>query len=396
MPLGRNRVCFSIRLEGFNTSHDILVVASDGYPIVPTSFFAFASDAMTIKPPSTSPAGPDSGALAEQSDFVSDAFRDSWVHAFLPRRVWPYAQLARWERPIGSWLLLWPCLWSFALAHGVAWGREDTPLAFDPGAIVLGFAAFFIGAIAMRGAGCTYNDIVDQGIDGQVERTASRPLPSGRVDRRGAMLFIVAQAIVGLLALLTLCSIPGLPAGSEGGFNAYAFVLALASLAIVFFYPFAKRITDWPQLVLGLAFSWGALMGWAVTFGTLAAPAFWLYVGSIAWVIGYDTIYAHQDREDDALIGVRSTARLFGENTRPALFGLYIFALVSFAVAAWTAGADWPAYVGLALGAAQMVNQLRSLDINDADLCLKLFQSNSQFGWLVFVGFASAAILNLI
>ncbi len=220
----------------------------------------------------------------------------NWVDSFAPGWTRPYLRLARLDRPIGSWLLLMPCWWSTALA-GVA-ARAAVPNVWH---IVL----FFIGAFAMRGAGCTWNDIVDRDLDARVERTRSRPIPSGQVSVAQAAAFLIVQALVGLAVLLQ--------------FNRFAIAIGIASLAIVAVYPFMKRVTYWPQIVLGLAFSWGALMGWAAAFGRLDPPAFVLYAGSIAWVIGYDTIYAHQDREDDALIGIKSTALLFGERTKPIL-----------------------------------------------------------------------------
>ena len=322
------------------------------------------------------------------TDRVADAPSRNWVYRTLPRGLWPYAQLARWDRPIGWWLLLWPCWWSVALAAAVVsqwnhtfFGRNgviwDTVALF-----ALPLLLFWLGAVAMRGAGCTYNDLVDAKIDAQVARTASRPIPSGRVSKRNAKLFMMAQVGVGLAVLIALCLL-------HPPFNLFAFLLATGSLGIVAAYPFAKRITDWPQLVLGLAFSWGALMGWAALFGTLGAPAFALYLGAIFWTIGYDTIYAHQDKEDDALVGVRSTARLFGARTREALVLFYGLALAAFAVAVWTAGAGWPAYAGLVAGGAQMAWQVARLDIDDPDQCLRLFRSNTTFGWLVFAGFVA-------
>jgi len=338
---------------------------------------------------------PSSGQTASgPDDLVADALPESWVYRLLPRHLWPYAQLARWERPIGWWLLLWPCWWSMVLAFGAI---AQNGLLTDAtqgewfASLCIALVAFLLGAVFMRGAGCTFNDIVDTGIDAKVQRTASRPIPSGRVSKKAATGFLLLQAFGGFLCLLALCALP-----ARSGFNVFAFGLAIASLVVVFFYPFAKRITDWPQFFLGLAFSWGALMGWAVLFADLKAPAFWLYVGSIAWVIGYDTIYAHQDREDDALVGVRSTARLFGERTKPALVLLYGFALMSFGMACWEAGAGWPAYLGLVAGAVHMAWQLHRLDIDDADKCLALFQSNRQFGWIVFAGFTLSALLALM
>ena len=314
------------------------------------------------------------------TDRVADATPDNWVYRLLPKSIWPYAQLARWDRPIGWWLLLWPCWWSLALASSQWTGsRLDVKADFGwPLALIWG-AAFLAGAIAMRGAGCTYNDIVDVDIDEKVSRTASRPIPSGRVSKKQAAAFMIAQAAFGLLCLFILC----LPSFK---FNTFAFFLAISSLAVVACYPFAKRVTDWPQFVLGLAFSWGALMGWAVVFGELVTAPVLLYVGCVLWTIGYDTIYAHQDREDDALVGVRSTARLFGERTKPALLALYAGTLVLFAFAFSYAEASWPSYLGLIIGSGHMLWQIKSLDINDGENCLRLFKSNSHFGWIVFAG----------
>ncbi|MEM8749967.1 MAG: 4-hydroxybenzoate octaprenyltransferase [Pseudomonadota bacterium] len=327
---------------------------------------------------------------------VADALPNSWVYSLLPQSVWPYAQLARWDRPIGWWLLLWPCWWSLALASRAVFDGARQAEAVDAGwvaiftpsitghvwALVLpSFFAMLIGAIAMRGAGCTYNDIVDVKIDAMVARTASRPIPSGRASRKSAAVFLVIQALVGFACLLTVAHM-----FTAYGPNWFAFLLGVASLAVVACYPFAKRVTNWPQFVLGLAFSWGALMGWASIYGELSAAPLILYAGSILWVIGYDTIYAHQDREDDALIGVKSTARLFGTRTRLALTLLYSVALACFAVSFGLAGAGVFAFVGLLIGGGQMIWQIRTLDIDDADLCLRLFKSNSQFGWIIFGG----------
>ncbi len=307
---------------------------------------------------------------------VADAPSGHWVYKLLPRPVWPYAQLARWDRPIGWQLLLWPCLWSAALAASAyATATESlSTLLPSPWYLIL----FLLGAIAMRGAGCTYNDIVDENIDGQVERTRSRPLPSGQVTRRQAWAFVVAQALVGLVVLLQ--------------FNSFAILLGVASLAVVAVYPFAKRVTNWPQFVLGLAFSWGALMGWAAEFGEIDPPALLLYAGSILWVIGYDTLYAHQDKEDDAIVGVRSTARLFGDKTVYWLIGLYSVALVLFAWAFALAEVPMPALAGLLAAGAHMARQVKSLDINDPDQCLRLFRSNNTVGWLIFLGLLGGAV----
>ncbi|MAS06148.1 MAG: 4-hydroxybenzoate octaprenyltransferase [Ahrensia sp.] len=307
---------------------------------------------------------------------VADAPSGHWVYRALPRRQWPYAQLARWDRPIGWWLLLWPCWWSAAMA-GVA-GADAPGLAFAPFPNPWHLVLFLIGAVAMRGAGCTYNDLVDQKIDEQVARTRSRPLPSGQVTRRQAWLFLLGQALVGFLVLIQ--------------FNLFAIGFGILSLAVVAIYPFMKRITDWPQLTLGLAFSWGAWMGWAAIFGEVGLAPALLYAGSILWTIGYDTIYAHQDKEDDALVGVRSTARLLGENTKGWLIGLYSGCLVLFAAAYAVAGMPPLAYAGLIAAALHMGNQIRILDIDDADQCLALFKSNTVVGWLVFAGLLAGAL----
>src|SRR5882757_8181432 len=230
---------------------------------------------------------------------VADA-TGNWVDTRAPSWSRPYLRLSRLDRPIGSWLLLMPCWWSAALAAGLAGDVRQLPVML---------ALFFAGAFVMRGAGCTWNDITDRDLDARVERTRSRPIPAGQVSVKQAFAFLVLQALIGLAVLLQ--------------FNRFAIMTGIASLIIVAVYPFMKRITWWPQAVLGLAFSWGALMGFAVTLGRIDLTAVVLYAGSIAWVIGYDTIYAHQDAEDDALIGIKSTALLFGARTQPALMVFY-------------------------------------------------------------------------
>ena len=307
--------------------------------------------------------------MAERNGSVADAPPGNWVDAWLPAAAKPFARLARLDRPIGWWLLMWPCWWSAALA-AVAAGRPFP----DPRHLAL----FMAGSIAMRGAGCTYNDIVDRDFDAQVARTRSRPIPSGQVSLRAAWGFLVVQALVGLGVLLQ--------------FNGFAVATGIASLLTVAVYPFMKRITYWPQAFLGLAFSWGALMGWAAAFGRLDAAALVLYAGSILWVIGYDTIYAHQDKEDDLVIGIRSTARLFGPRTRPMLAGFYAGAVVLLGAAGWLAGARGPFYVGLALAAVHLAGQAARLDARDPALCLRLFKSNRDLGWIVFLGAVAEAL----
>lgn len=306
---------------------------------------------------------------------VSDAPSDNFVYQVLPRAAWPYAQLARWDRPIGWQLLMWPCFWSAALAANAA---VDEGL-FQPWQLISHLVLFFIGAVAMRGAGCTYNDLIDHEIDNEVARTRSRPLPSGRVSRFEAKVFLAVQALVGLIVLLQ--------------FNTFSILLGIASLLVVAIYPFAKRFTDWPQFFLGLAFSWGALMGWAGVFGSLSWAPIWLYAAAVAWTIGYDTIYAHQDKEDDALVGVRSTARLFGDNTKAWLIGLYGLTLV-FLLFSYIAGdAGFFAYVGLIAATVMLAWQILIIDIDNPDQCLKLFKFNTHVGAVLFGGLILGLIL---
>jgi 4-hydroxybenzoate polyprenyltransferase len=300
---------------------------------------------------------------------VADA-TGNWVDTRAPLWLRPYLRLSRLDRPIGSWLLLMPCWWSAALAAGVAGDLKPLPLIV---------ALFFVGAFVMRGAGCTWNDITDRDLDARVERTRSRPIPAGQVSVPQALVFLVLQALVGLVVLLQ--------------FNRFAVATGIASLIIVAVYPFMKRITWWPQIVLGLAFSWGALMGFAVTFGRIDAAALALYAGSIAWVIGYDTIYAHQDSEDDALIGIKSTALLFGARTAAALVAFYGLAVVLIAAAQVLADARWPAWLGLAAFAAHLAWQIIRLRIDDPALCLRLFKSNRDAGLLLFAGLLADAAM---
>ncbi|TMI99917.1 MAG: 4-hydroxybenzoate octaprenyltransferase [Alphaproteobacteria bacterium] len=299
---------------------------------------------------------------------VSDS-TGNWVDTLAPAWARPYLRLARADRPIGAWLLLLPCWWS-AAAAAIAAGHPYP----NPWHVLL----FFVGAFVMRGAGCTWNDIVDRELDAKVARTRSRPIPSGQVSVQAAALFLALQALVGLMVLAQ--------------FNRFTILLGIASLAIVAVYPLAKRVTWWPQIVLGLAFSWGALMGWAAVFAGLGAPALLLYAGSIAWVIGYDTIYAHQDREDDALIGVKSTARLFGRRTRLALLCFYALAVVLIGLSGAAAGAGPVFVIGCVLFGAHLGWQIERLDIDDPDLCLRLFKSNRDAGLILLAALSADAL----
>jgi 4-hydroxybenzoate polyprenyltransferase len=290
---------------------------------------------------------------------ASDIPRSGLLARVLPPAALPYARLMRADRPIGTWLLLFPCWWGIALA---------TPGLPSPWL----FALFALGAFVMRGAGCTYNDIVDRDFDGRVARTADRPIPSGAVSVRGALAFLLAQLLVGLVILLT--------------FDMATIALGVASLVLVFTYPLMKRVTWWPQFFLGLAFNWGALMGWSAVAGGLALAPLLLYAGGIAWTLGYDTIYAHQDREDDALVGIKSSARRLGARTRPALGAFYAAAVLLFAAAGAQAGLGWPFWIALAAAALQLAWQVRGVDIDQPSDCLAKFRSNRIVGWLVLAG----------
>ena len=297
--------------------------------------------------------------MTDSAGRVADA-TGNWVDGLAPTWTRPYLRLARLDRPIGSWLLLMPCWWSVGLA-----GMRVN--AFPS---LWHIALFFIGAFAMRGAGCTWNDLVDRDLDARVERTRSRPIPSRQVSVAQATIFMLAQALVGLAVLLQ--------------FNRFTVYAGLASLSVIVIYPFMKRITYWPQIVLGLAFSWGALMGWPAAFGRLDWPPLLLYAGAISWVIGYDTIYAHQDREDDLLIGIKSTALLFGDRTRPMLATFYVIAAVLIVAAGLLAGGRLIFLLGAIAFAAHLAWQVARLDINDSAYCLKLFKSNRDAGLILF------------
>lgn len=290
----------------------------------------------------------------------------NWIDRRVPPAVRPYLRLARLDRPIGTWLLLFPCWWSIALA---------APSATQAAWL---FVLFGVGSVVMRGAGCTINDIADHKFDAQVERTRARPIPSGAVSLKRAWAFLAAQLLVGLLILVQL--------------NAFAIGMGVASLLLVFPYPLMKRITWWPQAWLGLTFNWGALMGWAAVRGEVGVPAVLLYAAGILWTLGYDTIYAHQDKEDDALIGVKSTARRLGDDTPRWLVGFYGGAVLLIAAAGWTAGLSWPFYPLLALAAGQLAWQVKTGDIDNSADCLTKFKSNRHFGWLLLAAIAAGRL----
>jgi len=301
---------------------------------------------------------------------VADAPSGNWVDRRAPAVLRPFLRLSRLDRPIGAWLLLWPCWWSTAMA-----ALKQAEAVPD----IRYLALFLVGAFAMRGAGCTYNDLVDRDIDAAVERTRSRPLPSGEVSLFAAAAWLVLQALLGLAVLLQ--------------FNRFTIGLGVASLAVVALYPFAKRFTSWPQAVLGLAFSWGAPMGFAAAFGSLSLPALLLYAGTVSWVIGYDTIYACQDKEDDAIVGVRSTALLFGPHARGAVAAFYAMAIALMALSFAAIDEGLFAFIGLAAFGAHLAGQVIRLDPDDGSRCLAAFRSNREAGAILFGGLALEALV---
>jgi 4-hydroxybenzoate polyprenyltransferase len=296
---------------------------------------------------------------------AADILEGNWIDRWAPTATRPYLRLARVDRPIGTWLLLLPCWWSVALA---------SPSWPNPSLLIL----FAIGALVMRGAGCTLNDIADRDFDGRVARTANRPIPSGAVSVRQAITFLVLLSLIGLLVLLQ--------------FNTFAVGVGVASLVLVAIYPFTKRVTHWPQAVLGLTFNWGALLGWAAVRGDLGLPALALYGAGIFWTLGYDTVYAHQDKEDDALLGVKSTALLLGGATRPWLFGFYGMAVMLLGTTGYIAGLGWPFFVFLLLATGHLWWQAATVNINAPKDCLKKFKSNREFGILVFMGIVAGRL----
>lgn len=300
---------------------------------------------------------PSPDTALEKSDIVTDG----WIDRLAPHWTRPYLKLARLDRPIGTWLLLWPCLWSIFLASASIHEGPDIWL------VVL----FTIGAVVMRGAGCTYNDIVDRDFDAKVARTALRPIPAGDVTVKQAWIFLGLQLLIGLLILLQL--------------NPVTIGLGVASLFLVVTYPYMKRITYWPQAWLGLTFNWGALMGWTAVSGAFEWPALALYAAGFCWTLGYDTIYAHQDKEDDALIGVKSTALALTNQTLPFVIAMYGLTIILVAIAIGLVGFSWISLGVLALAAGQLTWQAATLDTDVATNCLARFKSNRDAGLLVGV-----------
>ena len=297
---------------------------------------------------------------------ATDIRDTSWVDRLAPGIMRPYFRLARLDRPIGTWLLLLPCWWSLALASN---GWPD-PFAF---------ALFGIGAVVMRGAGCTVNDLADRNFDSQVARTALRPIPSGDVSVLQAFLFLGVLCGTGLLILIQ--------------FNTFTIGLGALSLVLVVTYPFMKRITYWPQAMLGLTFNWGALMGWASVYGELSAPPLVMYATGLFWTLGYDTIYAHQDKEDDVLIGIRSTALRFGDRTTVWLSGFYGLTILGLGLTGFLANLSMPFFIALAFAAGHLVWQLKTLDTENPKNCLARFKSNRDFGLIILAGIVASRVL---
>jgi len=307
----------------------------------------------------------------ERAQGIADAPSGNWADRYAPAYARPYLRLARLDRPIGLWLLMLPCWWAVGLAE-VALGRPY------PSPWLL--ALFALGALTMRAAGCAYNDYIDRDYDAQVARTASRPIPAGLVTPAEALAFAAICALAGLLVLIQ--------------FNEFTIRLGAASLALVAVYPFLKRYTYWPQLALGLAFNWGALVGWSAVTGSLGLPAILLYCGSVLWTIGYDTIYAHQDKEDDLMLGLKSTAIRFGEDTMSWLGGLYAGAVVFWLAAGVLAGTHLIFFTAVVLVSLQLAWQVMTLDVADAQNCLRRFRSNRDVGLVIFLGLVADMALS--
>lgn len=312
--------------------------------------------------------------------------RAHWLYRYTGKKFWPFIQLARWDLPIGWLLLMWPCWWTCLIAANVK--LHSTRVFLAPGETVEQCVAgynivlqaltylflFFVGSVAMRGAGCTWNDLVDHKIDAKVERTKIRPLPAQTVTRLQAKIFMLVQCFVGLLVLLQ--------------FNYYTILLAMSSLILVAIYPFMKRVMSWPQLVLGLAFNWGALLGWSAFFSSVNIVVILIYFGSVLWTIGYDTIYAHQDKKDDSLIGLGSTALYLGDDTAHALKffygGFILFVFIAFYIAQLGAFS----YIGLLAAAVSLIWQIYNFQIDEKDTkqYAKLFRSNAWTGACLALG----------
>ncbi|MEN3930345.1 4-hydroxybenzoate octaprenyltransferase [Microvirga sp. W0021] len=303
-------------------------------------------------------------------EHLPDAVRNHWADTVIPVKLRPYARMARFDRPIGWWLLLLPCWWAATLAA----------IATAQSLNFLYMALFLIGAVVMRGAGCTYNDILDRKLDASVERTKMRPLASGQVKVWQAVLFTGLLCLIGLAVLLS--------------FNSFTIFTGFASVLLVLIYPLMKRFFWVPQLVLGLAFNWGALVGWTAVTGSLSAAPILLYICGIFWTIGYDTIYALQDIEDDEIVGIKSSARFFGKQVIPSIAGCYLIAILCAAGSFYLAGVSWFSYIGLIGFAAHLGIQTFNIKTDDGATCLKLFRSNRDAGLLLLCGMLLNVFIN--
>jgi 4-hydroxybenzoate polyprenyltransferase len=299
---------------------------------------------------------------------ASDISRKNWIERFLPEGFRPYAILARWDRPIGTWLLLFPAWWGLALASERGFPIKEALL-------------FAVGAFVMRGAGCTINDMIDKDMDRLVARTANRPLASGMLSLLQAVFFALAQIALGFAILLAFRSV-------------FLIELAAASLILIVSYPFMKRITYWPQAFLGLTFNWGALLGWAAVEEGLNWPAIFLYLGGIFWTLHYDTIYAHQDKKDDEVVGIKSTALLLGASTKVSLIIFCISACLFWGLGFWATGLHWTAYIGLALALAEMIRQIFIVNLDQPSSCLATFKANRNIGWILLFTIMGAHLLD--
>lgn len=300
------------------------------------------------------------------SEEFSDIPRGTWIDKFLPKIVRPYCRLARLDRPIGTWLLLIPCWWGFALASP-SW--PDWRMG----------SLFALGAVLMRGAGCTLNDLADRHFDAKVARTYNRPLANGDISVVGGVIFLGVQLILALLVLVQ--------------FNSFAIKLGVTSILLVFIYPFMKRFTYWPQFWLGLTFNWGALLGWSAVRGELSLAPWFLYIAGVFWTLGYDTIYAHQDKEDDLFVGVKSSALALGSSTKPWLILFYMVAIFMLGAGGYQAELRWQFWVCLFIGALHFCWQVNSLDIHNPSNCLSKFKSNRDFGFIILAGIVAAQFL---
>lgn len=305
-------------------------------------------------------------SLSQINHAKSDKNRSMLVRV-LPKCCRPFALLARVDKPIGTWLLLWPCFWSISLAEN---GLPDIRL----------LTLFAVGALVMRSAGCVLNDIIDSNLDARVARTRYRPLASGEVSKRAAFAFLLLLLALGLLILSQL--------------NTFTIFMGLGSAGLIVIYPFMKRITHWPQLVLGLAFNWGALLGWASVEATLGWPAGMLYLAGIAWTLGYDTIYAHQDKDDDLKVGIKSSAIYLGQKTKASLVIFYSIAIFSFLISGYLAKISWPFYLGVILAASILAFQIVQIRLSNPANCLHKFKLNFWVGFFIFVGILGSRVLN--